>query len=56
MGEQERPYASALSRGPVGLDEQMGGQPWRQWSGSQQWHEWQRVCEAWLHGQSEGSG
>ncbi|MGL4764339.1 MAG: SbcC/MukB-like Walker B domain-containing protein, partial [Aeromonas sp.] len=42
-----------LEQGGNRLDEQMAGQPWRQWLGSQQWREWQRACEAWLHGQSE---
>ncbi|MBO0504725.1 AAA family ATPase [Aeromonas veronii] len=53
MGEQEATLRQRLEQGAHRLDEQMGGQPWRQWLGSQQWHEWQRACEAWLHGQSE---
>ncbi|HHQ4926571.1 TPA: AAA family ATPase, partial [Aeromonas veronii] len=53
MGEQEATLRQRLEQGAHRLDEQMGGQPWRQWLGSQQWHEWQRTCEAWLHGQSE---
>ncbi|ATP08650.1 exonuclease SbcC [Aeromonas salmonicida] len=53
MGEQETTLRQRLEQGAHRLDEQMGGQPWRQWLGSQQWHEWQQTCEAWLHGQSE---
>ncbi|TNJ25350.1 exonuclease SbcC, partial [Aeromonas sobria] len=53
MGKQETTLRQRLEQGAHRLDEQMGGQPWRQWLGSQQWHEWQRTCEAWLHGQSE---
>ncbi|MGL5451565.1 MAG: AAA family ATPase [Aeromonas sp.] len=53
MGEQEATLRQRLEQGAHRLDEQMGGQPWRQWLGTQQWHEWQRACEAWLHGQSE---
>ncbi|WP_421174398.1 AAA family ATPase [Aeromonas enteropelogenes] len=53
MGEQESTLRQRLEQGANRLDEQMGGQPWRQWLGSQQWREWQQTCEAWLHGQSE---
>ncbi|MGL4250323.1 MAG: AAA family ATPase [Aeromonas sp.] len=53
MSEQETTLRQRLELAANRLDEQMGGQPWRQWLGSQQWQEWQRTCEAWLHSQSE---
>ena len=51
---RRRPAPAPLSGGSR-LDEQMGGQPWRQcgWAASQQWRSGSRACEAWLHGQSE---